>query len=478
MSEQIPVKIIDPSEGSQNKKTNKQHQGTYTASDKIYVKEITGFFQRLRSFVLWIPMGLYFITPWIYIQGEPMVYFDLPARKFHLLGITFWPQDFILLTGLLIIAAYTLFFVTTLYGRLWCGYSCPQTVWTFIFMWIEERIEGSRNQRIKLDNAPFSRHKLWKKTAKHSLWLLVAFATGFTFVGYFYPVHELSVDLFTFHIQDNWAYFWIGFFTVATYLNAGWVREQVCLYMCPYARFQSVMYDENTIAVSYDPTRGEPRGSRKRNLEKTADLGDCVDCGMCVQVCPTGIDIRDGLQYECIGCGLCIDACDQIMEKMNYPKGLIRYTSENALEGKPAHFIRPKSVGYGVALLLLFGAVGYTLATRKPILVDIIKDRGGLYQMTGMGQIENNYTLKIMNMSNKDETFHVTVKGLKGIHISTNPEIFIKSSEIYSLPVSVDVPPESLKVTNTTIEFEVKAKSDPSISKEAESRFLGPVSDD
>jgi len=484
MSKKIPVTIIDPASelpehhAKYNKKiTNKKSLGTYTTSNKIYVKEITGFFQKLRSLILWIPMGFYFIAPWIKLHGEPLIYFDLPARKFHLFGFTFWPQDFVLLTAILIISAYALFLITTIYGRLWCGYSCPQTVWTFIYMWVEERIEGSRNQRIKLDNSPLSAKKIGKKFLKHSIWLFIAFATGFTFVGYFYPVQHLLVDFFTFHIQSDWAYVWIVFFTVATYTSAGWLREQVCLSMCPYARFQSVMYDQDTIAVSYDFTRGEPRGSRKRTKEKETEIGDCVDCGMCVQVCPTGIDIRDGLQYECIGCGLCIDACDQIMDKMNYPRGLIRYTSENELKGKKTHILRPKSIGYAIALSILIGIVVYALYTRKPIIVDILKDRGGLYQMTGMGEIENSYTLKIMNMSKKTLRYRITASGLKGMKISPN-KATVHSGEVYNLPLSVDVPAENIRVNSTKITFRVQAESQKEIFTDSQSRFIGPIDDE
>ncbi|MDI9245720.1 cytochrome c oxidase accessory protein CcoG [Marinobacter sp. CHS3-4] len=474
MSSEIPVKQIDPSSGASDNKNNSGTVDLYASRKKIYVKEVKGFFQRIRNISLTALMGMYFLFVWISFDGQPMIYFDLPAREFHLYGITFFPQDLILLSGSLIICAFGLFFITTLFGRVWCGYTCPQTVWTFIFMWVEERIEGSRNQRMKLDKAPSSGSKLAKKSAKHAAWLLIAFATGLTFVGYFYPIRELIADLFTFQ-ANGWAYFWVSFFTVATYLNAGWMREQVCLYMCPYARFQSVMFDPNTRVVSYDPNRGEPRGSRKKSADpKELGLGDCIDCGQCVQVCPTGIDIRDGLQYECIGCALCIDACDEVMDKMNYPRGLIRYTTENELEGKPSKLVRPRTVGYGVALLLMIFAIGYTIATRVPATLDAERDRGALFKFNGQGRVENTYTLRIGNMTEVPQTFNLSVSGLETIQILTDKTITVDSSDHRTLPTVVDVDPKVISSASNSIVFTMTSETDPSLSVETESRFVGP----
>lgn len=471
MSNNIPVKNIDTKPSSEVKTVD-----LYASREKIYVKEILGFFQRIRTVSLWLLMGMYFALCWVTVNGEQLIYFDLPARKFHIFGATFWPQDFVLLSWMLIICAFGLFFITTLFGRVWCGYTCPQTVWTFIFMWVEEKIEGSRNQRIKLDKADTSRSKIIKKLTKHVVWLIIAFATGLTFVGYFYPIRELIFDLLTFNSVSDWAYFWVLFFTVATYANAGWLREQVCLYMCPYARFQSVMFDKDTMIVTYNPNRGEPRGSRKKSIDHSeAGLGDCVDCNMCVQVCPTGIDIRDGLQYECIGCALCIDACDQIMDKMNYPKGLISYSNENSLEGKKSHLLRPKSIGYGVVLSVMIGAVIYTLAARIPLGLDVIRDRGALYQLTGMGEIENSYTLKVMNMADIKRVFTLSVNGMEGMNITTDTEFSVESGEVYSLPTSIEVNPKNMVNTNNEIQFIIQATDDNTINAESESRFLGPL---
>jgi cytochrome c oxidase accessory protein FixG len=482
MTDKIPVQQIEP--GTQQLEVYGQDNARaadvtksvelYASRKKIYVKQIEGFFQRIRTVSLWALMAMYFAICWINVNGQQLVLFDLPARKFHIFGMTFWPQDFVLLSVLLIICAFGLFFITTLFGRVWCGYTCPQTAWTFIFMWIEEKVEGSRNQRMKLDKAPLSGEKILKKGTKHLLWLLVGFATGLTFVGYFYPMRELVPELLTFSLDSGWSLFWIAFFTIATYLNAGWLREQVCLYMCPYARFQSVMFDQDTLIVSYNKDRGDPRGSRKNNADyQKQGLGDCVDCGMCVQVCPTGIDIRDGLQYECIGCALCIDACDQVMAKMEYAPGLISYTTEQRLEGKISKLLRPKSIAYALMLALMAGAFFFSIFSRTPLQLDVIKDRGALFKMTGLGQIENSYTLKIMNMSDVDHDFVLSVSGIEGIKITTPTEVRVQSGEVFSLPASVEVNPANMATTHYNIEFTVHAKDDSALTARSDSRFLG-----
>ncbi|WP_100639639.1 cytochrome c oxidase accessory protein CcoG [Marinobacter salexigens] len=475
MSNEIPVKQIDPSSEQPGGKKQPETVELYASRKKIYVKEVKGLFQRIRTVSLLVLMSMYFLFVWLTLDGNPLIHFDLPAREFHLYGATFYPRDFFLLSGMLIICAFGLFFITTLFGRVWCGYTCPQTVWTFIFMWVEERIEGSRNKRMKLDKAPNTREKMFKKSTKHTIWLLIALLTGLTFVGYFYPIRELISDLFT--LQANgWAYFWVTFFTAATYINAGWMREQVCLYMCPYARFQSVMFDPNTRIVSYDPNRGEPRGGRKKDVKpEEVGLGDCIDCGQCVHVCPTGIDIRDGLQYECIGCALCIDACDEIMDKMDYPRGLIRYTTENELEGKPSKLLRPRTFGYGAVLTAMVGAIVFVIATRVPAQLDVLRDRGALFNFNGEGRIENSYTLKIVNMSEVPQTFNLSVKGLEGIRILTQTQVSVASGENRSLPTVVDVPPESIPQSNNEIIFHAQSGTDASLKLETESRFVGPT---
>lgn len=477
MSSQIPVKEIDPNTDgpSDNNKKKPETVELYASRKKIYVRAVTGLFQRIRFFSLMALMGMYFLFVWVTFDGQPLIHFDLPAREFHLFGGTFYPQDFFLLAAMLIICAFGLFFITTLFGRVWCGYTCPQTVWTFIFMWVEERIEGSRNKRIKLDKAPNSPDKVIRKSAKHIAWLLIALATGLTFVGYFYPIRDLLADLATLD-ANGWAYFWVGFFTLATYMNAGWMREQVCLYMCPYARFQSVMFDRNTRVVSYDPNRGEPRGSRKKSADREElGLGDCIDCGLCVQVCPTGIDIRDGLQYECIGCALCIDACDSVMDKMDYPRGLIRYTTENELEGKTSKLLRPRTFGYGALLMLMITAVAATIVTRVPVDLDVIRDRGSMFNYNGRGWVENTYTLKINNLSEVSREYRIEVDGIESARLLRGDEpVSVDASGHRSVPVVVEVDPEDLEDINTGITFRIEALDTIDVSDETDSQFIGP----
>lgn len=444
--------------------------------DRIYVRGATGFYQKLRTGTLWALMGLYFGVCWIAINGQQLVLFDIPARRFHLFGATFWPQDFFLLALLLIICAFGLFFITTLLGRIWCGYTCPQTAWTFIFMWLEEKIEGSRNQRIKLDRSGSLGERSRKKGLKHFAWLAIAFWTGLTFVAYFYPARELVPDMFTSASIGFWAWFWIGFFTLATYLNAGWMREKVCLHMCPYARFQSVMFDRNTRTVSYDFNRGEPRGPRKKSTSREeTGLGDCVDCGICVQVCPTGIDIRDGLQYECINCGLCVDACNEVMDRMDYDRGLIRYATEQELEGHTSRWLRPRTIGYGAALLIMVTAFSVALSSRPDVQLEVMRDRGGLYQLGRGDLIENSYSVKVTNRTDSHQTFTLSVAGPEGIELLDDVVFNMESGREATRPAVVQIPGGKLKETNTSINFEVQARDNPSIGTRTASTFIGPV---
>jgi len=465
-SGKIAVKEINPGDRNSG--------DLYKKREHIYQRHISGFFQTLRIATIWVTLGAYFILPWFTWDGRQGILFDLPERKFYILWFTFWPQDFLYLSWLLIIAAFALFFFTVLAGRVWCGYTCPQTVWTTFFMWIEFITEGDRSQRIKLDAQPWSVSKGIKKFSKHFLWLALSFWTAFTFVGYFAPVRELWSDIYHFN-ASAWAWFWLFFFTIATYTNAGWLREQVCLYMCPYARFQSVMFDRDTLVVTYDKQRGEPRGSRKKDADfKAEGLGSCINCQMCVQVCPTGIDIRNGLQYECIGCAACIDACDHIMDQMNYPRGLIRYSTESIMEGKPYNILRPRLIGYGVMLMAMCLLFLYVLLSRVPLQVDIIRDRSALYRETFEGNIENTYTLKIMNKTQDHQEYTVTTSGLDDAIAHIPESIRALPGELVNLPVTLEIAPDKLKQRNTTVYFTVVAKSDPAQEVTEESRFLGP----
>ncbi|MCB1615731.1 MAG: cytochrome c oxidase accessory protein CcoG [Pseudomonadales bacterium] len=470
MEEKIPVHEIEdlaPSEVSE--------LDLYQKREKIYTRKIEGTFQKLRLFTGWPLLCGYFFMPWVQWNGRQAVLFDLPARKFHVFSITFWPQDFSMLAWVLAIAAFALFLFTTLFGRVWCGYSCPQTVWTSIFMWIEQKTEGSRNQRIKLDQSPWRLQKFVKKLMKHGLWMGFALFTGFTFVGYFSPVNDLIYDLATFSAPLA-AVSWVIFFTLATYINAGWMREQVCMYMCPYARFQSAMFDSNTLIVSYDAKRGEQRGSRKRGeIDRSDHLGDCIDCELCKQVCPTGIDIRDGLQYQCIGCALCVDACNSVMEKMGYAKNLISYTTENKLAGKPGKILRFKVVGYTIALIVMCSLLGFRFFTRTPLQIDIIRDRGQLYFQTSDGRIENSYTLKIINMDQQKHDYTLSASGLEGLEIRGKTSISVNSGEVLVVPVRLSVKTTSLGSANSDIIITVQGENSDKLKTSHTTRFLGPA---
>ncbi len=451
-------------------------QELYAKHEKIYPREVHGIFARLRVAGVLVLLGLYYGVPWLRWDDRQAVLLDLPARQFHIFGLTFFPQDFFYLAILLIIAALALFFFTTLAGRLWCGFACPQTVWTEVFLWIERKIEGDRARQMKLDKAPWTTRKRLIKTSKHAIWILFSFWTGYTFVGYFTPITELGVKIGSLQ-TGPWETFWVLFYGAATYLNAGWMREQVCIYMCPYARFQSAMFDENTLTISYDELRGDPRGSRKRGAEpKSLGLGDCIDCTLCVQVCPTGIDIRDGLQYQCIGCAACVDVCDQVMEKMDYPKGLIRYTTENALEGKKTRLLRPRIFVYIVLLAALSTALLHSLLTRIPLELDVIRDRNALYRELADGKIENVYTLKIVNKDTRAHHYLVQVSGLPAIGFAKeNKMVAVDAGEVANVPVRVQVPKDQLQKTGNNIEFLVRAKGERKLSATENGRFIGPL---
>ncbi len=445
----------------------------YEKREKIFTRSVEGFYQRLRLFTGWPLLLGYFLSPWLMIEGRQAIFFDLPERKFHIFWLTFWPQDFGLLAWALMISAFTLFLVTTLFGRVWCGYTCPQTVWTAIFMWAEQVAEGERHQRIRLDKAPWSLSKLYKRTLKHGMWVGFALLTGVTFVGYFYGIRDLIIDGVTLQLPLV-AAFWTLFFTGATYINAGWMREQVCKYMCPYARFQSAMFDKDTLIVSYDAARGEPRGARKKGIDFEAEgLGACIDCQYCVQVCPTGIDIRDGLQYECINCALCVDACDSVMEKMGYAPGLVSYTTENKLAGHGWTWKRVKVVGYGIALVAMMTLFSATIFLRVPLELDVIRGRGQLYQEIPGGLVQNTYTVKIINMADDAQTFRLSVDGVPDARLAPDELIRVEGGEIYELAVSVQTNPDQLQSTNTGIEFTVES-ADGSVRARSDSSFIGP----
>ena len=468
MTDLIPVRAVETNDPAKPIRLTPAQAG-----GPIHTRSFTGRFRNLRLLGAGLLFLLFFGTAWIDWNGRQAVLWDLENRQFHIFGATFWPQDFILLSAILIIAAFGLFFITVLAGRVWCGYACPQSVWTWIFMRVEQITEGDRGQRIKLDAAPWSLQKLARRSAKHGLWLAVSLVTALAFVGYFTPVRQLTVDLATFEVGATTA-FWVLFFTAATYINAGWLREKVCRDMCPYSRFQSVMFDSDTLVISYDAARGEPRGPRRKDADYKAEgLGDCIDCTMCVQVCPTGIDIRDGLQLECIGCGACIDACDSVMDKLGYARGLVRYSSENELAGGKTHWLRPRLVGYAAMLAVMIGAFAWALAERPLISLDVTRDRG-LFRENALGQIENIYSLKIINKTQQPQRYHLGLVPGQPFRLNGPSDLSLAAGEILEVPVSVVLEREPLGRSPAPVSFEVINLRDGSERVEAGSTFIAP----
>ena len=457
------IKIHQPNKGVEQ----------YKPRDQIYVRKVTGFFQQLRQKMNFVFLTVFALIPWLQYNNHQAVLFDVTEQRFYLWGLTLWPQDLTLLAWLFILSAFVLFFVTTFLGRVWCGYICPQTVWTFIFIWFEEKIEGTANQRKSLDSQKLDFNKFWRKSLKHFCWMFFSVLTGLTFVGYFVPMQEIFIGFFTFNVSLAVAGT-VWFFALCTYGNAGWMREIMCLHMCPYARFQSAMFDKDTVTVSYDYNRGESRGARgKKQDHKAMGLGDCIDCSLCVQVCPTGIDIRNGLQYECINCGACIDACDGVMEKMNYAKGLIRYTTEHELKGKKVHLIRTKLVGYAMVLFVMISLLIMEIVNRVPVSLDIIRDRNELARENYNGEVENVYTLKILNKSQTDNTYRLSVQGLDNVTWIGEQEVSVKAADVYTLPISLAIDPYNLKNHITKITFVVTQISpEDDVMFEQQSRFF------
>lgn len=451
----------------------------YEKHKKIYMRDVKGWWNTWRWVLVWLTQILFYATPWLEWNGRQAVLFHLVERKFYLFGLVLWPQDVFYLALLLIISAYSLFLFTAVAGRLFCGYACPQTVYTEIFMWVENRIEGDRSARIKLDSGPMSGRKLRLKVFKHAVWLLISLWTGLTLVAYFTPVSEL-LSVLPFNLS-GWELFWIFFYAGFCYMQAGFLREQVCKYMCPYARFQGVMFDPDTLVITYDPDRGEPRGIRKKGVDaKAGGLGDCVDCGLCVIVCPTGIDIRKGQQYECIGCGACIDACDPVMDKLGLPRGLIRYTTENALakhfssKDVIRHVLRPRIILYMVILTAIIAASVWSISTRIPLKVDVIRDRSILARESDDGRIENVYNLKIMNTTEAPKRYALSVTGMDGIEIAGERIVEVASAENHEVTVVVRVPPESGSKGANTIYFDIKAQNHEKIAVHEKASFLMP----
>ena len=435
----------------------------YAATQKIYPRSVQGIFAKWRWFMVVLTQLVFYGLPWLEWGQRQAVLFDLGARRFYIFGLVLYPQDFIYLTAILVISAFSLFLFTAIAGRLWCGYACPQTVYSEIFMWVERKIEGDRSARIRMDGEKMSLEKLFKKVYKHIFWLTIAMWTGFTFVGYFTPIKDLGME-FLMGEMSSWEVFWVFFYAFATYGNAGFMREQVCKYMCPYARFQSAMFDKDTLIVTYDAERGEPRGARSKKADPAAlGLGACVDCSLCVQVCPTGIDIRKGLQYECIGCGACADVCDTVMDKVGYPRGLVKYSTEHAMkngwtqEQTLRHVFRPRVILYITILLVVVAALLTSLGLRKPFKVDVERDRASLARIVAGGKIENVYRLQIMNAAEKAMNFDLSVDGLPDISLQLEGAARVEATESRWISVRVQLPYAAAAPGAHPIQFKIRA---------------------
>jgi cytochrome c oxidase accessory protein FixG len=467
------IPIVPPSPGPDG-------ESLYEAQKKIYPRAVRGLFARWRWGLVFLTQLVFYGLPWLQWGERQAVLFDLGARRFYILGYVLYPQDFIYLTGLLVISALSLFLFTAVAGRLWCGFACPQTVYTQVFLWIERKVEGDRNARMRLDARPMSASKFARKGTKHLLWIALGVWTGFTFVGYFTPIRTLWAQSFTLSFGP-WEWFWVNFYGLATYGNAGFLREQVCKYMCPYARFQSAMFDPDTLIVSYDAGRGEPRGSRSRKANLAAlSLGSCVDCNLCVHVCPTGIDIRQGLQYECIGCGACVDACDGVMDKMNYARGLIRFSTQNAIARGWSrhqiwrHVLRPRVLVYGAVLLALSTALVASLVVRTPLKVDVVRDRAALSRIVAGGMLENVYRLQIMNATEQPQRYRISATGLEGLVLASEAEVAVGPAESRWVAVRLQAPYGVAAPGSHPIHFDIRAVSGDEARVSEKSAFLVP----
>ena len=454
----------------------------YEKRKGVYPKKVDGPFRRFKWAVMGITLAIYYGTPWVRWDRGPYapdqaVLVDLANRRFYMFQIEIWPHEFYYVAGLLIMAGIGLFLVTSAVGRAWCGYACPQTVWTDLFQHVDRLVDGDRNAQLRLANGPWTLEKIAKRSFKYAIYLVIAFWTGGAWIMYFADAPTLTAQFWTGQAAPV-AYGTVAVLTATTFILGGFMREQVCIYMCPYARFQSAMFDRNTLIISYDPGRGEPRGSRRKGEDKKArGVGDCIDCTLCVQVCPTGIDIRDGLQYQCISCGACIDVCDTVMDKMNYPRGLVRYTTQNELEdGRPRRVWRPRIIVYSAILAGISIALVVAVFLRTPLEIDVLRDRQALYREAPGGRIEKVYTLKLLNMDTRAHRLRVSASGIDGLELQSDTrELTIASGEVIELPVVLRVERAQLKQRASTVTFALEAVDEPGLRKTEQARFLAPV---
>lgn len=452
-------------------------QISYEKHVKIRPRPVKGYWQNWRKRAVIVLLGIFTFLPFLQWKGRQAILFDLEHRRFYIFDLNIWPQDFILLTFILLGLALILFFITALLGRVWCGYACPQTVYTEVFLWIEQAFEGNRSEQLKIARMPWNREKILKRGGKYLSWLLVAFITGVSFVGYFTPIRQLIVDIFTFKASFT-SWFWIAFYGGFCYMQAGMVREKFCKFMCPYARFQGAMFDQDTLIIAYDEARGEPRRRlKKADRDNPESLGFCVDCTMCVQVCPTGIDIRDGLQLGCIACAACIDACDNMMDQINAPRGLIRYTSSKALrDNKKTRFLRPKTLGYGLVLAITFTFFVITLSTKSNVELNILRDRNVLARSVPGQKVQNSYTIKVLNKTENTRHFTLVAEGLDGLEILNNAAFSIDPAEVYETIVRINAPKSALgSASSVDIRLVAIPGDNPDDAATQATKFLKPL---
>ena len=455
------------------------------AHEKIYVRETTGWYANWRWALVWMTQLVFFGLPWLNWNDRQLVLFDLAARKFYIFGIVLWPQELIFLAALLIISAFTFFLSSAIVGRIWCGFACPHTVYTEIFMWIERKIEGGRSARMLLDKEPGSARKFRKKALKHSAWALFAFWTGFTFVGYFTPTDVLLHELIAAALGP-WEIFWISFYGLLTYLNAGWMREQICRYICPYSRFQSVMVDRDTLVITFDPVRSEPsdlmnqKSIARKSVVQNPQQGDCIECTLCIQVCPTGSDIRQGLQYDCMGCAACIDACNLVMDKIGSARGLIRYATENAINQRLSaqqirqRILRPRVLLYAGVLGAMMAALAAALSMHVPMKLDVSRDRGALLREGEEGLVENVYRLHIVNTAERAHRYKIAVSGIDTITLATPGEVRLEATSSRTVPVRIHVAHGKGRVGSNEIVFELQDQDDANLRVTEKAVFLVP----
>ncbi|HJV07484.1 MAG TPA: cytochrome c oxidase accessory protein CcoG [Chromobacteriaceae bacterium] len=448
-------------------------------SGKIHPRLTSGRFNTIRVSIVLLSQLVYFLLPWLSWNHRPAVLFDLDRQIFYVFGAMFWPQDFVFLAAILVLSALGLFLWTALAGRLWCGYACPQTVYTQIMIWIERFTLGDHKQRQRLAAAPTSLHKALRLGLTHGVMIGFSLLTGFTLVAYFTPAPQLLTELLH-NDLGPWQGFWLLFYAGFTYLLAGFLREKVCTHMCPYARFQGAMFDRNTLIISYDANRGEPRGPQRKQADSQSKAGHCIDCGICVQVCPTGIDIRQGLQYTCIGCAACIDACDNVMDKIGAPRGLIRYTSEATLEqqlpepGFGQRLRQPRVLFY----LLLVGSVLalslMSLLNRPTFKADIMRDRASLVRETNDGWLENSYSIRLTNATEAPQRLALGVEGLPGIRLADGPRVVtLPPTQTITLGVRAQVEPQHADKGAHDIHFVVRSLTHDGVIRREQSSFIG-----